>query len=163
MKANGDLSISRLKGAIAPDEFMDLEKGDFKETDPKDGFSVRNFHIQAAKIARMSDIVVYGENEIETFKLANLIAKAQTSWYDNHKKVGQYIPTYNTFMCVGLFEQFENQHRDIVVVDSKGKMTGEVLDFFQQERLEMATMTKASEIAQNVRSEERRVGKECPV
>lgn len=150
MKANGDLSISRLKGNIAPDEFMDLEKGDFKEIDPKDGFSVRNFQIQAAKIARISDIVVYGENEIETFKLANLVAKAQTSWYDNHKKLGQYIPTYNTFMCVSLFEHFENHHRDIVVVDSKGQMTGEVLDFFQQERLEMATMTKASEIAHNV-------------
>lgn len=150
MKANGDLSTSRLKGAIAPDEFLDLAKGAFKEIDPKDGFSVRNFQIQAAKIARLSDVVVYGENEIETFKLANLIAKAQTNWYENHKKLGQYIPTYNTFMCVGPFEQFESQHRDIVVVDSNGQMTGEVLDFFQQERLEMATMTKASEIAHNV-------------
>lgn len=150
MKANGDLSNSRLKGAISPDEFMDLEKSDFKEIDPKDGFSVRNFQIQAAKIARISDFIVYSENEIEAFKMANMIAKAQTNWYESHKKLGQYIPTYNTFMCVAPFSEFENKHREVVVVDSKGDLTGEVLDFFQQERVEMATMTKASEIADNV-------------
>lgn len=150
VKANGDLSNSRLKGAISPDEFMDLEKSDFEEIDPKDGFSVRNFQIQAAKFARISDIVVYSENEIEAFKMANMIAKAQTNWYESHKKLGQYIPTYNTFMCVAPFSEFENKHREIVVVDSKGELTGVVLDFFQQERVEMATMTRASEIADNV-------------
>lgn len=150
MKANGDLSNSRLKGAISPEEFMDLEQSDFKEIDPKDGFSVRNFQIQAAKIARLSDIVVYSENEIEAFKMANMIAKAQTNCYESHKRLGQYIPQYNTFMCVSAFSEFETKHREIVVVDSKGVLTGEVLDFFQQERVEMATMTRASEIAENV-------------
>ena len=70
VKAGGDLLHSKLKGAIAPDEILRPwqiakdktgEDCDFLDIDPRDGFSVRNFQIQACKMATVSDIVVYGD------------------------------------------------------------------------------------------------------
>ncbi len=161
VKANGDLSTQLLKGAIRADEFLHKFKEKdasgtlrncFKDIDPKDGFSVRNFQIQAAKVAMLSDIVVYGSDEVECKRLARDIAEAQTLWLDapGRSKGGKKIPFYNTFVCTAPFSHFEEGHADVVVVDSNGELTGAVTDFFHQERLEMAIMTKASEIATNV-------------
>jgi dual specificity MAP kinase phosphatase len=153
VKANGDLSSARLKGAIAPEEFLQWgNTAEFKEIDPREGFSVRNFQIQAAKTAMVSDIVVYGEDEDEdeVHRLGASIAAAQAAWRDNHKTSNHDIPVYNTFVCTTPFAEFEAHHPEIVAVDSAGFSTGNVMDFFHQERLEMATMTKASEIARNV-------------
>jgi dual specificity MAP kinase phosphatase len=151
VKAGGDLSCSRLKGALAPEEFLvqDEEGTMFREIDPKEGFSVRNFQIQAAKSAMISDIIVYGER-YEAEKLARDIAVAQEGWRDAHKDKGDDIPYYNTFICTSRFREFEEKHADIVATSSRGVLTGKVIDFFQQERIEMCTMTKASEIHHNV-------------
>lgn len=152
VKADGDLSRSRLKGAIAPDEFLQMggDIAEFKEIDPREGFSVRNFQIQAAKSAMVSDIIVYGEDENNVTELACDIATAQRAWRKSHKALGHDIPFYNTFMCTSPFKEFEKRHQEIVVANSRGNLTGNVLDFFHQERVEMAMMTKASEIARNV-------------
>jgi dual specificity MAP kinase phosphatase len=145
------LSYSRLKGAIAPGEFLQFGSiTEFKEIDPREGFSVRNFQIQAAKTAMVSDIIVYGEDEDEVQKLAADIAMAQRAWRDSHKASGHDIPLYNTFVCTSPFKEFETRHPEIVIANSRGELTGNVMDFFHQERIEMATMTKASEIARNV-------------
>lgn len=151
VKAGGDLSCSRLKGAIAPEEFLQLcNTVEFKEIDPKEGFSVRNFQIQTAKSAMVSDIVVYGDNETDVRKLAWNIAAAQQSWRDTHEREGHELPRYNTFMCLSPFHEFEENNPEIVAIDCRGQMTGRVMDFFHQERFEMCTMTKASEIDHNV-------------
>ncbi|TVY85044.1 Dual specificity protein phosphatase PPS1 [Lachnellula suecica] len=152
VKAGGDLSYARLKGAIAPEEFLlQAPTGAvFREVDPKEGFSVRNFQIQAAKSAMVSDIIVYGEDMVETERHAHDVAAAQQVWRDAHEEKGQEIPYYNTFICTSRFDEFEENHPDIVTTDSRGQMTGRVMDFFHQERLEMCTMTKASEIHHNV-------------
>ncbi|ORY64258.1 uncharacterized protein BCR38DRAFT_485396 [Pseudomassariella vexata] len=151
VKADGDLSVSRLKGAIAPDEFMQSASGgEFLEVDPKEGFSVRNFQIQSAKAAMTSDIIIYGEDSALVRKLGWQIASAQAKWREKHENQSCSVPTYNTFIYVGPFEVFEQKHGEIVSIDSDGHLTGAVLDFFQQERTEMYAMTKASEIAQNV-------------
>jgi dual specificity MAP kinase phosphatase len=60
------------------------------------------------------------------------------------------LPTYNTFICVSPFADFEERYPEIVAVDSAGCLTGNVVDFFHQERKEMYTMARASEISHNV-------------
>lgn len=152
VKAGGDLSCSRLRGAIAPNEFLlrSISVAAFKEVDPKDGFSVRNFQIQAAKFAMVSDIVVYGEDSLDTRRLAQDIATAQQTYREMHEEKNHGLPRYNTFLCTSPFSEFEKNYPQVVATDSRGNMTGAVMDFFQQERIEMCTMTKASEIDHNV-------------
>lgn len=151
VKADGDLGSRKLKGAIAPSEFLQPgSEGEFLDCDPKDGFSVRNFQIQPAKSAMTSDIIVYGDNATMLKEVGWRIASAQAKWREKHEGQGYAIPIYNTFICSTSFSVFEEQHAEIVSIGSSGELTGDVLDFFHQERLEMYAMTKASEISTNV-------------
>ncbi|KAI1158318.1 hypothetical protein F5B18DRAFT_656787 [Nemania serpens] len=151
VKANGNLCESRLKGAISSHEFMRPGvEGEFIEMDPKEGFSVRNFHIQAAKSAVTSDIVVYDDDAQTVRTLGWKIASAQAKWREKHRALGFKLPEYNTFICVAPFAEFERKYGEMVAVDSSGLLTGAVVDFYYQERTEMYIMTKASEISKNV-------------
>lgn len=151
VKADGDLTLSRLKGAISPNEFLHCSSTpEFQDVDPKDGFSVRNFQIQAAKSAMTSDIIVYGNDIQSSRKMARDIAAAQQRWRDKHETQGHPVPVYNTFLCPSRFQEFEDNYPGLVAVDSEGLLTGNVLDFIHQERREMFAMTKPSEIAHNV-------------
>ncbi|KAK4238442.1 hypothetical protein C8A03DRAFT_43809 [Achaetomium macrosporum] len=152
VKADGDLNVSRLKGAIAPQEFLQLGGAavEFLDADPRDGFSVRNFQIQAAKSAMTSDIIVYGDDAAAVRKLAWDIAGAQQKWRYRHELLRLEVPRYNTFVCVSPFAEIEEKHPEIVAINAEGLLTGNVLDFFHQERREMCEMTRASEISHNV-------------
>ncbi|RKU42901.1 tyrosine/serine/threonine protein phosphatase pps1 [Coniochaeta pulveracea] len=152
VKTDGDLTVSRLKGAIAPSEFLnlDLSPPEFIDIDPAEGFSVRNFQIQAAKTAMTSDIVVYGQDDVLNRKLAWDIAAAQQRWREKHGDQGHSLPVYNTFVCVSPFSEFEEKHPEIVAIDSAGCQNDSVIDLIAQERKEMYTMAKASEISHNV-------------
>ncbi|KAI0537042.1 hypothetical protein GGR58DRAFT_363742 [Xylaria digitata] len=151
VKADGNLCESRLKGAISPQEFMRPSvDGEFIEMDPREGFSVRNFHIQAAKTAVTSDIIVYGDDAQLVRNVGWKIASAQAKWREKHRTQGPKLPEYNTFICVVPFAEFEKRYSEVVAVNSSGMLTGAVLDFFYQERREMYTMTKASEVSKNV-------------
>ncbi|GAW14792.1 hypothetical protein ANO14919_041950 [Xylariales sp. No.14919] len=151
VKADGNLCESRLKGAISPQEFLRPGiDGEFIEMDPREGFSVRNFHIQAAKTAVTSDIIVYGDDTQMVRNMGWRIASAQAKWREKHRVQGPKLPDYNTFICVAPFAQFEELYSEVVAVDSSGVLTGAVLDFFYQERREMYAMTKSSEISKNV-------------
>ncbi|CAM1509231.1 Fc.00g029700.m01.CDS01 [Cosmosporella sp. VM-42] len=151
VKADGDLGCSRLKGAIAPEELLQsTDPPEFIEADPREGFSVRNFQIQTAKVAMTSDIVVYGDDLTQARKLAWSIAGAQQRWREKYMSQGAYMPKYNTFICTSPFREFEEDYEDLVSVDASGCLTGKVLDFFHQERREMWDMTEASEISTNV-------------
>lgn len=151
VKADGDLTVCRLKGAISPNEFLHCSSTpEFQDVDPKDGFSVRNFQIQAAKSAMTSDIIVYGNDTQLSRKMARDIAAAQQRWRDKNQTQGHPVPVYNTFLCPSRFQEFEDNYPNLVAVDSEGLLTGNVLDFIHQERREMFTMTKPSEIAHNV-------------
>lgn len=113
VKTGGDLSHSRVKGAIGPDEILRplqvgkrREEPEFQEADPKEGFSVRNFQIQACKMATVSDIVVYGDDKTpreEVVRLAKRIARAQTAW--QMKTEGGLTTTrlFNTFILSGKY------------------------------------------------------------
>ncbi|RSM14114.1 hypothetical protein CDV31_005576 [Fusarium ambrosium] len=151
VKADGDLTCARLKGAIAPNEILQTGNNpDFIEADPREGFSVRNFQIQTIKSAVMSDIIVYGRDLTKTRKLAWDIAGAQKRWREKHEALGACLPEYNTFVCTSPFSKFQENHSEIVAIDASGHLTGNVIDFFNQERREMWAMTEASEISKNV-------------
>ncbi|KAH0542014.1 hypothetical protein FGG08_003563 [Glutinoglossum americanum] len=153
VKAGGDLSASKLKGAISPQEILPYgqeERPGFLEADPKDGFSVRNFHIQVGKMAMVSDIVVYGDeitDKGEVYAVAKRIAEAQ-ALRKTRTDGGKDTLPFNTFVVTseslwisvnpvailltrieGKFSEFEKSHSHLVAVDSKGKMTGNVMDF----------------------------------
>lgn len=116
MKAGGDVSHSKLKGAIAPEEILAPLQGagrdkknedfaEFLEADPKDGFSVRNFQIQACKMATVSDLVVYRDDRTpfeEAVRLAKRLARAQAAW--QKKTDGSLFGhhrLFNTFLVSG--------------------------------------------------------------
>lgn len=112
VKAGGDLSHSKLKGAIAPEEILrplvakakGHEGCEFLDIDPRDGFSVRNFQIQACKMATVSDIVVYGDlktSREEVRQLAARIARAQAAWLTRAEVFGAAGRLFNTFVLEG--------------------------------------------------------------
>ncbi|KAJ2901264.1 hypothetical protein MKZ38_002014 [Zalerion maritima] len=151
VKADGDLTECRLKGAIAPSEFMHTGlSAEFLEVDPRDGFSVRNFQIQAAKMATISDIIVYGNDEVQVRQVAWDISAAQLRWREKHEEQGYDLPRYNTFICTAPFSEFEHRYDEMVAINSRREVTGAVVDFFLQERAEMYSMTSASEISAGV-------------
>ncbi|KAJ4153289.1 hypothetical protein LMH87_009784 [Akanthomyces muscarius] len=151
VKADGDLTNSRLKGAIGPEEFMkNSPSAEFIDPDPADGFSVRNFQIQTSKMALVSDIIVYGEDVPQTRRMAWDIAAAQKRWQEQNGIHADGIQDYNCFVCTCPFSDFERHHGDLVAVDAAGCLTGQVLDLVHQERREMWDMTIASEISHNV-------------
>ncbi|KAF1990872.1 dual specificity protein phosphatase PPS1 [Aulographum hederae CBS 113979] len=158
VKAGGDLSASKLKGAISPEDILcphskTEETVAFQEIDPREGFSVRNFQIQACKLATCSDIIVYGDDDTpkkEVTQLARKIARAQLAWKDRNAIGCEEMQVFNTFVVSDSFKAFERNHKELVAIDPQGMLTGEVIDFFHQERLEMCMMSEASEISNNV-------------
>lgn len=104
VKVGGDLLRSRLKGAISVEECLGAQNRDspvFLEVDPKDGFSVRNFQIQAAKMAMVSDIVVYKSDdtsEEQLFGLAKSISKAQRSCEERRAQGEENLSEFHTFV-----------------------------------------------------------------
>jgi dual specificity MAP kinase phosphatase len=139
IKAGGDLTKARIKGAVAPDEVLtpeslnlDTHVGYFQDADPKDGFSVRNFQIQTAKLATVSDIIVYGDDDTPAdhiLLLANKISSAQRAWKKKVENLGWETGVFNTFVCLDSFKIFEEICPEIVSINSQGEWTGKVLDF----------------------------------
>ena len=151
VKADGRLDVARLKGALAVDEFMrEGTTPSFYEVDPREGFCVRNFHIQPAKVALTSDIIVYGDDAKDNLALAHQIVTCQRRWREKCIIRDGLAPEYNTFVCTSNFSEFEENFGHLVAIDSAGNATGEVLDFVHQERREMWEMSVASEISHNV-------------
>lgn len=156
MKAGGDLSRARLKGAVAPDEILSLcdsnDKG-FLDCDPKEGFSVRNFAIQTAKLAQVSDIVIYGDDSTDQRiikSVAERTASVQRKWKKHVEASGQCPETYHTFVLTNSFKDVKRKYPELVAVDAQGRITGQTMDFLQWERLEMCAMSKSSEFSTGV-------------
>lgn len=113
VKAGGDLSHSKIKGAIAPEEILrpwqaakdkGSEECEFLDIDPRDGFSVRNFQIQACKMATVSDIIVYGDDQTpksEVEAVARRIGRAQGAWQKKTEGQNCSDRLFNTFILSG--------------------------------------------------------------
>lgn len=100
---DGDLTKSRLRGAVSLEEILDASGTDFIDADPMYGFSVRNFHIQPAKLAPLSDIVIYAErgaNPSQLLDAAERISIAQQNWRMKNDPA-QETPLFNTFILSG--------------------------------------------------------------
>lgn len=66
----------------------------FIDPDPPDGISLRNFQIQVAKWATISDIVLYVSDESERenlFEFAHLISLAQLAYRKDHPHIPKYL------------------------------------------------------------------------
>jgi dual specificity MAP kinase phosphatase len=86
----------------------DLRTG-FLDVDPRDGFSVRNFQIQAAKMALVSDIVVYGDENArqnDILALARIISAAQTSYRTKNELMSRHQPIFSTFLVTSTLTFF---------------------------------------------------------
>ena len=98
------MTKARLKGAVSADEILDTKNGrgaSFLEVDPRDGFSVRNFQIQATKMSTVSDIVLYADAETraeEVHDLAKKFATAQNTWQVKNRNGDEQVPIFNTFI-----------------------------------------------------------------
>ncbi|KAI9869572.1 MAG: tyrosine/serine/threonine protein phosphatase pps1 [Pleopsidium flavum] len=104
-------------------------------------------------MASVSDIVVYGDNDVsreEVKGLAKNIAAAQKVWREKCDPGVLDLPVYSTFIVSSSFCEFEQDYPELLAINSQGQMTGSVMDFFNWERREMCMMSKASEIANNV-------------
>lgn len=103
-------------------------------------------------MATVSDIIVYGDDGTprdELKQLAQDLSQAQLH-HRTDPDSGEDRNEFNTFVVTDPFERFEEQYPDLVAVDAKGDLTGAVMDFLAQERLEMCNLSEASEIARNV-------------
>lgn len=151
--------------------------GNFLNLDPDEGISLRNFHIQVAKWATISDILVYCCSEQDTCDaifIAKLLVEAQ-------KKLRCSVPStqrkpgvmYNTFYlpfdaqnppvdavfnlaahCVSMpsLDYFErNAHRNsrLGLID-EWKLKNWGKDFLFHERVEMSMMSTATRLEDNV-------------
>lgn len=107
MKVGGDLAKSKLKGAIAEDELLAVQaKGTscFVEADPREGFSVRNFQIQATKMAMVSDIVVYRDSdssEADALDLAKRLSGAQRTCREKRMFTEDDPASFHTYVVDG--------------------------------------------------------------
>lgn len=169
VKVGGDLNNSKIKGAISPEELLipaavskstrkptsqQLEQGpNFIDIDPKVGFNVRNFHLQACKMATVSDIVVYGDDftpRSDVEEVATLMSQAQKAWSQRTDMSGRTEGKYNTFILIDSFSCLLENHPDVVAIDAQGTLNPKIMDFCRQERIEMATLSATSEISKNV-------------
>ena len=116
VKTGGDLSHSKLKGAIAPEELLapfqvakdikSAENAEFMDADPRDGFSVRNFQIQGCKMATLSDIVIYRDGQTskeQAERLARRISRAQAAWQKRMDVASFGSRHFNTFVVSGQY------------------------------------------------------------
>ena len=103
VKVGSDLTFSKLKGAVGPEELLcdGCDESSFIEADPIHGFSVRNFQIQPRKMAMLSDIIVYGDDETresEVRDLAIQISNAQAQWKAKEDPEDKEALAFHTFM-----------------------------------------------------------------
>jgi dual specificity MAP kinase phosphatase len=104
VRVGRDVTKSRLKGAIIPEEILppNPQTPGFLCVDPREGFGVRNFHIQVGKFTGLSDIVVYGDDDTdpsEVMRVAKRISAAQLHYRAQcQSNSGRGFPKYNTFV-----------------------------------------------------------------
>ena len=82
-----DPAASRLKGAVVPQEILPADPSvpGFLCADPPEGFGVRNFHIQVAKFATLSDVVVYADDDSDP-GLAMAVARRISAAQLHHRR-----------------------------------------------------------------------------
>ncbi|PLW07911.1 hypothetical protein PCASD_25457 [Puccinia coronata f. sp. avenae] len=113
--------------------------------------NLRLFRQQPLRYATISDIVVYSEVGMsdDTIALAQLIRVAQDQCFQICGCHAANAIECNVYVVSEPFEVFEREFAHVVAVDSWGYRRNKV-DFFERKREEMAALTRASKIAENV-------------
>lgn len=125
--------------------------GKFLFLDPPDGISLRNFQIQVAKWAILSDIIVYCPDEKEAntaIRIAKLISTAQQNLRNTHP----HLPEYHTFVNFDSISTFLAVAPHIVSTPPKSfgydkdelRLKNWDSNFLFHERVEMSMMSSAS-------------------
>ncbi|KAF0530561.1 Dual specificity protein phosphatase PPS1 [Gigaspora margarita] len=152
-----EMARSQLVGSVLPTDILDYGNPDDPEDDcsargflkimDSEGINLRNFKIQVAKYATISDIIVYGENGLNenVLNIAKQMAWAQKKF----KEENSNILEYEVFVIIEPFSIFEEEYPELVAIDSQGNVRNKI-DFSNREREEMQTLTAASEISTNV-------------
>ncbi|KAI1316776.1 tyrosine/serine/threonine protein phosphatase pps1 [Mortierella claussenii] len=121
-----------------------------------EGINIRNFKIQVPRYALLSDMIVYaedGDQDLMALKLATQISSAQDEvWRSMKEQYPQLTPEFrrHTFILRDTFSTLEMKYPDMIAVTSSGKASKHRVDFWEQERQQMALLTRASEIAPGV-------------
>ncbi|PWZ01045.1 hypothetical protein BCV70DRAFT_159727 [Testicularia cyperi] len=115
------------------------------------GVSLRNFKIQCAKYATISDVVIYCPFGYHpgVLTLAKWVREAQASVRRERLQRGWGGLRYNVFVVTDSFDVFERHFPHLIATDSRG-CSRNTVDFFDRERDEMKRLTRASEIDDNV-------------
>ncbi|CAG8620606.1 13292_t:CDS:2 [Dentiscutata erythropus] len=152
-----EMSRSQLVGSVLPTDILDYGDPDDPEDDcsvrgflkitDSEGINLRNFKIQVAKYATISDIIVYGENGLNENVLN--IAKRMAWAQQNFREENPNILEYEVFVIIEPFPLFEEEYPELVAIDSQGIIRNKI-EFSEREREEMRTLTSASEISTNV-------------
>ncbi|KAK9468564.1 hypothetical protein V1512DRAFT_259787 [Lipomyces arxii] len=148
----GSLAACKLKGTVPHKDFlpdMASNQPGFLNLDPPKGVGLRNFHIQVAKIATLSDIVVYSKKGLPTDRLLGLAQRiSQAQIY--HRSINTNFPVYNTYIVLDPFEVFEQNYPDLVGISSTGKCYDHARDFLYHERREMTAMSAATQVTEKM-------------
>ncbi|KAI8388715.1 protein-tyrosine phosphatase-like protein [Radiomyces spectabilis] len=150
----------RLVQSVLPSEILDITRTAFFQHEVEQGINLRNFKIQVARYATISDIVVYGA---EAEQVAKQISQAQASLRAERMKELDHIKqtagsraikncntlTYRTLVIKDGFDTFERQFPSLVQYSSDG-LPIHCLNFLAQEREEMRIMTAATEVTPHI-------------
>jgi dual specificity MAP kinase phosphatase len=141
-----------LVSSLNPDDVLSPDDV-FVEPALPSSVNLRNFKLQAAKYASISDIVIYSEQGVtpEALQLAQRVRHAQKRIFAQRGGMACDAVEYNVYVIADPFEAFERDPAlsHLVAVDSSGFARNRV-DFFEREREEMARLTHASPIADGV-------------
>ncbi|CAG8591254.1 1243_t:CDS:2 [Ambispora gerdemannii] len=145
---------SQLVGSVYPSDILNHPPNEdenafrgFLNIQEEDAINLRNFKIQVAKYATLSDVVVYGEHGLndQVLQIAKQVAWAQQVMREERPNGIEY----ETFVIIEPFAVFEKDFSDLVAIDSQGVMCNKI-NFLDQEREEMRLLTEATEISRNV-------------
>lgn len=131
----------------------DQFESEFVLLDPPDGISLRNFHIQVAKWAVVSDIVLYYPNPRDR-DLAKALALKVAAAQRQCKKDHPYIDNYRTFIADDTMENIIALAPHVVAVPPRSmgfdheelQLKNWDSNFLFHERVEMTMMSSASPI-----------------
>lgn len=179
-----ETSLASLAGSVHIDDilvpgearFLDTVRPNQASLQPANGINLRNFSIQVAKYATISDIVVVGPHarpdDVHVLHAAERIARAQTLLWEERERqrlemnhngsntaAGSLASTrqspseltwrYSSFVLTEPFSELERNFPLLIGVDSTGANRNRI-NFIERERQEMVHLTRASAIATNV-------------
>lgn len=129
---------------------------EFLVLDPPDGISLRNFHIQVAKWATISDIYVYAPDPADKAyarSVARMVALAQRRFREEHPEA-RVAPEYRTYLCEEPLEALYAAAPHVVSVPPRDQIYDEDelrlknwdSNLLFHERVEMSMMSSATPV-----------------